>query len=106
MITSKNLVHHEFIGLKVHVTGKKAYDQFRLEDVRPDSIPYETDNAFGEAIKDALTGGGSMKSAVKNTTFPIGKRSPVNSAEQMQQEKIVKLAEQYAKENNIPFVAE
>ena len=23
MITSKNLVHHEFIGLKVHVTGKK-----------------------------------------------------------------------------------
>ena len=53
-------------GINVHVTGKKAYDQFRLEDVRPDSIPYETDNAFGEAIKDALTGGGSMKSAVKN----------------------------------------
>ena len=23
MITSKNLVHHEFIGLKVHVTNKK-----------------------------------------------------------------------------------
>ena len=23
MITSKNLVHHEFIGLKVHVTSKK-----------------------------------------------------------------------------------
>ena len=23
MITSKNLVHHEFIGLNVHVTGKK-----------------------------------------------------------------------------------
>ena len=23
MITSKNLVHHEFNGLKVHVTGKK-----------------------------------------------------------------------------------
>ena len=23
MITSKNLVHHEFIGLKVHATNKK-----------------------------------------------------------------------------------
>ena len=23
MITSKNLVHHEFIGLKVHATSKK-----------------------------------------------------------------------------------
>ena len=24
MITSKNLVHHEFIGLKVHATNKKS----------------------------------------------------------------------------------
>ena len=53
-------------GINVKIDGKGRYSELKLEDVRPDATAFVTDDTFGEAIKDALTGGGNMKSAVKN----------------------------------------
>ena len=53
-------------GINVKIDGKGRYPELKLEDVRPDATAFVTDDTFGEAIKDALTGGGNMKSAVKN----------------------------------------
>ena len=53
-------------GINVKIDGKGRYSELKLEDVRPDAAAFVTDDTFGEAIKDALTGGGNMKSAVKN----------------------------------------
>ncbi|MBQ6098779.1 MAG: ribonuclease P protein subunit [Methanobrevibacter sp.] len=53
MITSKNLVHHEFIGLKVHATNKKNKSldlNGTIIDETKNTIKIEDENNFEKII--------------------------------------------------------
>ena len=53
MITSKNLVHHEFIGLKVHVTSKKNKSlnlNGTIIDETKNTIKIEDENNYEKVI--------------------------------------------------------
>lgn len=43
-------------GINVRVTKGKAWDPITLQQIRPESTPYVTDNTFGELISKGLAG--------------------------------------------------